>query len=398
MSPPDTIARSPYRGHMPALDGLRGLAIAVVMAFHYYLFDHHVAPLHWLYLGTRGGWLGVDLFFVLSGFLITGILLDQRAAMAPRGELALFRTFYVRRTLRIFPLYYATLAIVFGVLAWTPLFATESFDRLEGEQVWLWLYAVNWVNWWRGELVFVSDVFEANHFWSLAAEEQFYLVWPAVAVLLPRRAFFGTSLVIVLASFAAKAVLGPDEETLMLFRADGLVVGALLATVVRDEGLRPWIERAARPVLAIAICTLAGIAVLRGGLLHDDPWMARVGCSLAAIGCGALVLEAARAPASSALGRALRVPALAFLGRYSYGVYVIHWAFHPLFDRGFFAIAPREPTGIAVIDGLYVTLVKSAFAIGAAVLVHHAFEKRFLAWKDRVAPTRAEPAASIRPG
>lgn len=104
--------RFPYRGHMPALDGLRGIAIVVVMAFHYYLFDHHVAPLHWLFLGTRSGWLGVDLFFVLSGFLITGILLDQRASMAPGGEGALFKTFYVRRTLRIFPLYYATLALV----------------------------------------------------------------------------------------------------------------------------------------------------------------------------------------------------------------------------------------------------------------------------------------------
>jgi hypothetical protein len=67
-----------YRGHMPALDGLRGVAIAVVMAFHYYLFDHHVFPLHWFHQLTRSGWLGVDLFFVLSGFLITGILIDQR--------------------------------------------------------------------------------------------------------------------------------------------------------------------------------------------------------------------------------------------------------------------------------------------------------------------------------
>jgi len=386
--------RFPYRGHMPALDGLRGIAIVVVMAFHYYLFDHHVAPLHWLYLGTRSGWLGVDLFFVLSGFLITGILLDQRATMAPGGAAALFRTFYVRRTLRIFPLYYATLALVFGVLAWTPLMADASFDRLEGEQVWLWLYAVNWVNWWRGELVFVSDVFEANHFWSLAAEEQFYLLWPAVVVFLPRRAFLAASIAIVLATFATKALLGPGEETLHLLRADGLVVGALLAALLRDPVHRSWVERIARPALGVTLLGLLVIAVMRGGLLHDDPWMARAGCSLAVLACAAAVLEAARAPATSITGRVLRLPALSFLGRYSYGLYVLHWAFHPLFDRWFFTLVPREPTGMAALDALYVTLVKSAAALAAAVLVFHAFEKRFLAWKDRFAPSKPGPTTA----
>lgn len=186
---------------------------------------------------------------------------------------------------------------------------------------------MNWVNWWRDELVFVSEVFEANHFWSLAAEEQFYLVWPALVVFLPRRAFLGVSIAL-------------------------------------------------------------------------DPWMARVGCTLAVLGCAAAVLEAARSTDQSLAGRLLRGRALSFLGRYSYGLYVIHWAFHPLFDRFFFAIAPREPTGIAVIDGLYVTLVKSAVALAAAVLVHHAFEQRFLAWKDRFAPAKPAPtpAKLVSPG
>jgi len=75
--------RFPYRGHMPALDGLRGIAIAVVMAFHYYLFDHHVAPLHWLYLGTRSRRLGRDLLSVRSGVPLTAIPLEQPPALAP---------------------------------------------------------------------------------------------------------------------------------------------------------------------------------------------------------------------------------------------------------------------------------------------------------------------------
>jgi peptidoglycan/LPS O-acetylase OafA/YrhL len=353
---------------------------------HYYLFDHHIAPLHWFHQLTRSGWLGVDLFFVLSGFLITGILLDQREKR-PSAR-AFFQTFYVRRTLRIFPLYYATLFVVFGVLAWTPLFHEPSFDALEREQIWLWLYAVNWVNWVRGTLVFVSDSFEANHFWSLAAEEQFYLLWPAIVWALSARTLARVSLGVVAASFLAKALLAPGEEALMLFRADGLVLGALLATQVRDPHAKRYVERLSRPTLALGVLALLVLFVLRDGLLHGDPWMARAGTSLVAVTCAAAVVESVRAPAESLVGRALRARALAFLGRYSYGIYVLHWAFHPLFDRWFFELVPREPTGVAVLDGLFVTLVKSAAAIGAAVAVHRALEAPLLKLKDRFAPNR----------
>jgi peptidoglycan/LPS O-acetylase OafA/YrhL len=382
---------------MPALDGVRGLAIATVMAFHYYLFDHHLAPAHWVYLFTRGGWLGVDLFFVLSGFLITGLLLDQKEGgqkergQEERGAGGFFRTFYVRRTLRIFPLYYAVLLLVFGALAWTPAFDEPSFHALEGEQVWLWLYLVNWVNWARGTLVFVSDSFEANHFWSLAAEEQFYLLWPALVRFVPRRAFPALCGAIVVASFAAKAALGPGEEALMLFRADGLVLGGLVAALVREPDARALVERAALPVVGSTVIALGVLFVIREGLRHDDPWMARVGCSLAAVGAAAGVVAAIRAAPGSAAGRLLRARPLALLGRYSYGIYVLHWAFHPFFERYAMAVIPREPTGVALLDGLWVVAVKSAAAIGAAVLSYHLFEERFLVLKDRLAPSR--PAA-----
>ena len=375
-----------YRGHMPALDGVRGIAIVVVMAFHYYLFDHHFFPLHWFHQVTRSGWLGVDLFFVLSGFLITGILIDQREK-GPSAR-SFFQTFYVRRTLRIFPLYYATLLLVFGVLAFTPLFHEPTFDTLETEQLGLWFYAVNWVNWARGTQVFVSDSFEANHFWSLAAEEQFYLAWPAIVWVLSTRTLSALSLAIVVASFVAKAVIGPGDELLMVFRADGLVLGALLATQVRDPEARRRLEQLSRPVLALGALALLALFVVRGGLLRDDPWMARGGTSLAAVTCAAAVVESVRAPAESLVGRALRARILAFLGRYSYGIYVLHWAFHPLFDRWFFQLVPREPTGVAAIDGFFVTGVKSAAAIGAAVVVHHALEAPLLRLKDRFAPNR----------
>lgn len=375
---------TPYRGHMPTLDGLRGLAIAIVIAFHYYLYDHHFAPAHALYLLTRAGWLGVDLFFVLSGFLITGILLDQKE----RGTEGYFKTFYIRRTLRIFPLYYGVLFLVFGLLRFTPAFDEPSFRALEHEQWGLWLYAVNWVNWHRGTLVFVSDSFEANHFWSLASEEQFYMVWPALVRFVPRRAFTWLSVALIVLSFGAKAVFAPSEEALMLFRMDGLVVGALLATLVRDPQYRAWVERAATPVLLACALTLGALFVWRGGLLHNDVWMARAGCSIAAIGAGAAVIAAVQVPRESPAAKLLCLKPLAFLGRYSYGIYVFHWAFHPLFERYVFTMIPREPTGVALVDGLFVVALKTAAAVLVAVASFHLFEARFLALKDRWAKSK----------
>ena len=99
------------RGHLPALDGLRGVAVLAVLLFHFAHLDRPAGlAQRWLLSATGAGWAGVDLFFVLSGFLITGILLDAR------GSSGYFRTFYLRRVLRIFPLYYAYLAVLFWVV------------------------------------------------------------------------------------------------------------------------------------------------------------------------------------------------------------------------------------------------------------------------------------------
>lgn len=373
-----------YRGHMAGLDGLRGLAILFVLAFHYFTYDHHILPAHLVFLLTRAGWLGVDLFFVLSGFLITGILLDAKAKR-PEGY---FRTFYVRRTLRIFPLYYAVLFLTFGVLAFTPLFDVPSFHELSQRQHWLWLYLTNWVMWWDGGYVFESRVFDATHFWSLAAEEQFYLLWPAVVFVLERRTLLWVSGALLFVTFALKAALAPSELAMMVWRSDALVAGAFLGAAVREPRLRESVERVATPLTVACAVALFVLAIARGGLLHSDPWMARFGVSLFVVFSTALVLVAVRAPAASALGRVLRLRPLTFLGTYSYGIYVLHWAFDALVMQ--YVIEPtltRSPTSIALIDGVLVTIVRASISIGAAWLSFHLFEKHFLAWKDRWAPS-----------
>ncbi len=169
--------------HRPALDGVRGIAILVV-----FLYDCLKLPSGGIVnlLGRKlssAGWTGVDLFFVLSGFLITGILLDSR------GQPGYFRSFFARRSLRIFPLYFTALWVTFVGVPWLAHFwspaapVAQRVAVLSQDQVWFWTYMQNWMFAFRG---IWPDVNYLNHFWSLAVEEQFYLFgrsWSAGQVL-----------------------------------------------------------------------------------------------------------------------------------------------------------------------------------------------------------------------
>ncbi len=180
--------------HVPVLDGLRGLAILLVLLHH---FANVYAPSAWTrnawHRVVGSGWCGVDLFFVLSGFLITGILHDAR-----RGP-GYFRNFYMRRVLRIFPLYYGVLAALF--LAY-PLLAGshQRFAALAEHQPWLWLYAQNFKVILSGDWVPCG----MNHFWSLAVEEQFYLFWPFVVFACRRRTLLHVSVALVVLALAVR--------------------------------------------------------------------------------------------------------------------------------------------------------------------------------------------------
>ena len=181
---------STTRTHLPGLDGLRGTAIIAVLLCHYTL----LMPKDRLLPGLlENGWAGVDLFFVLSGFLITGILFDAR------NRQHFFRNFYLRRILRIFPLYYAFLVILCIVLLM--LHPRDGTQDLWHAQPWLWTYTVN--IWLAHQQTWTAWTDMIGPLWSLSVEEQFYLVWPLVVFSLSQRHLMRVCVVIFVARAAA---------------------------------------------------------------------------------------------------------------------------------------------------------------------------------------------------
>jgi peptidoglycan/LPS O-acetylase OafA/YrhL len=302
--------------HFPTLDGVRGLAVLLVVVYHYVKFlDPHRLGTVILHRATALGWGGVDLFFVLSGFLITGILLDAK------GAGGYFRNFYVRRVLRIFPLYYAVLVVV-ALAGWLRV-TGAGWDTLWACQAYLWLYLSNFGMALTG-FSFNTDWLWLGHFWSLAVEEHFYLVWPAVVLLCSRRWLLRLTLALVvlgaLGRVLARCWLSTDDIYLLTpFRVDGLAAGAFLAVWLRGRPcLAIWVPR------SLLVCCLAALAVvgLWRGSSHNDVVVQGVGYSLLAVASCCLIVEALYPSGWCAL--LLGNAALRFLGRCSYGLYVYH--------------------------------------------------------------------------
>ncbi len=305
---------------MPPLDGLRGIAIILVMLHHFtYLrptsgIDAQIASVVFFF------WTGVDLFFVLSGFLITGILLDTR------GSERYFTNFYARRVLRIFPLYYLVLVLAFVVM---PMFPAVNSVLLGGvdspPRQWpYWFYLTNfliaddgWVHGW-------VDVG-----WSLAIEEQFYLVWPLVIWLCPLRLLPWLCTGIFVAEvFARSFARASDVEVLPIyvitwFRLDGLVIGALLAMALR-RGIMPALDRLAPIVVTVGIAGLVAVMILGGNTWWWNRRMQQFGYSLIAVIAGAMLVSAISRPANSLWPRMLTAGWLRAFGKYSYCLYLIH--------------------------------------------------------------------------
>ena len=377
-------AGRPADRHLPPLDGLRGVAVLLVMAYH---FAGSISVLGLPMvdrLPFRLGWAGVDVFFVLSGFLITSILLDSK------GRPAFFRNFYARRILRICPLYYGGILVVGllrGVMGGDAAWGATDGLFAPGSLFWPMTYLENLALGLHGP----AQTGILSHYWSLAVEEHFYLFWPLIVWACSTRqvavaAGLAVAGAVLLRAYALHA--GGDPAALMgltPLRLDGLALGALASVAARGGApTRPAVQTA-RAILVIAVAALFGIVVGRRTLSQFDPWMWVFGYTLIATATSALILMV-RAPGR--LGSALSHRGLRWFGTYSFGLYV--W--HPilavvLLHSRWAVIAPGQ--GAAAI--LLATGTVIAATLGVAWLSYHAFEKPFLALK-RFFPSGAAPA------
>ena len=370
-------AASDKKAHIPALDGVRGVAVTMVVLVHFFNGFEPVNEFERLVSQVAGhGALGVDLFFVLSGFLITGILIGSK--QRPHY----FKNFYMRRLLRIFPLYYGVLVVIFLGLRWLPFAAGPSMDKMVENQWWAWGYGINL-------LVAKAGVWTPpyiSHFWSLAVEEHFYLVWPLLVFYLSDRGLRLTCWGLIVASTALSVFLEIQHVnelaiyTLTPCRLNGLCSGGLLAVYVRQ---RPLTGRHAWILLGITVMVKALIILVN----HFDPDMHAVLDPFRSLtwttGFLALVLGAVTAPADSWLGRFLTWRAMVSLGKYSYGMYVFH---HFLSTWG------RDHGWLDLIAEALSNHTVGLFAYGGggfvlsvliAMISYHAFEKHFLKLKVR---------------
>jgi peptidoglycan/LPS O-acetylase OafA/YrhL len=298
------------------LDGIRGIAILLVLGAH---FGAPACPPGILQEMFAFGWAGVDLFFVLSGFLITGILLDSK------GKPNYFGRFYLRRVFRIFPIYYAYLLLFFHLL---PLIAQltgrlASFDFGRSGEGWYWMYLSNW-----------RDAAQRNrhlfHFWSLSIEEQFYIVWPAVVYLASiRNLKYICASIAIFSPVLRFAALHYGASIPFLYRAtpfrlEGLALGALLALAAHDVTLHKLIGRLIPWAWPIGAVVLIGVIARSGAYWFTLPMVAFGYASIAVL-CWALVSwGVAESGTRHWFARTLRSTALVRFGKYSYGIYVWH--------------------------------------------------------------------------
>ncbi|HKS26874.1 MAG TPA: acyltransferase [Pyrinomonadaceae bacterium] len=372
ITPATPIVGTPHTGfklgYRPALDGLRGISILLILEHH---SPSHVNRLWFL----PGGFIGVDIFFVLSGFLITTLLVQEWE----QSHAISLKNFYLRRVLRLFPALFLliTLTALYALLAAPP-------DRKAGilfSIVPALFYATNWV------IAFNPDyqITPLGITWSLAIEEQFYIFWPlllslALRLNLGRRrtilflalAVAGVSLLRIWMTLegvsARRMYYGTDT------RADSLLAGCLLSLLLLWGWLpfRPWGARVVKALAALAVLTLAAILIM---MEHTGPLLYLAGFTTISVSVALIILMLFYAPLRPALA-ILNYGPLVWVGKISYGLYLLHWPVRSLMIR----LLPDL--------NIFSDLAYLCLTFIAAALSFYLLERPFLRLKKRF---RAEP-------
>jgi len=387
-------------GHDPRLDGVRGLAVLLVMLFHLTHYGLARSAMDKALTAIPSiGWSGVDPFFVLSGYLITGILLRSKHSST------YFRSFYARRILRIFPLYYTVLVFFLIVIPRLGILSHANdlwYPNAPQEGIWYWLFLSNfraaWLGAWDHQILSIT--------WSLAIEEHFYLIWPFVVWRLSERKLLWTCAGIVIGAFAlrvAMTALGYSDRavyTLTPCRLDTLATGAAIAIVGCRAGGLARLAPAARVALPVAVALFALLCfaiqpdtaapaatadprsyeanVVAALSFLGNPWMQTIGFSLLCLGFGALLVTVATAPRNTWRSRVFQMRWLRELGKYSYALYLLH-LFVGTLVLSFFAPANYPGRFLLVVPIYWVLAIGASY--GVARLTWYAIEAPMLRLK-----------------
>ena len=336
--------------YIPELQGLRGLAVLSVVFYH----CHPRLEGTWVHYASLWGWAGVDLFFVLSGFLITSILLESRS------KEKYFRNFYGRRALRIWPVYVLVLVVVYLNAPW---FVGPSIADAIKTAPWL------------AYIFFVQNLFHLalppsiGPTWSLAIEEQYYFVWAPMVRFLRRPWMLAVMLALALTGSAVLRLTSEQwlTKTHTLIHLDGIALGSLLALGLYTLTLnrRIWLYTG----LAAMVFGFWATATIAGGTAFLDS-------ALALAFAGAVLAAIASTGARNPINATLRRGPLAFYGRISYGLYMIHIMIFIYF--GWFD-ARMDRNGIP--GNLAVVVFRFAASTAAATALWYGFESQILKLK-----------------
>lgn len=355
----DNTRLGPDRNRVPALDGIRAVAVTAVLISHF-VSDGNVLNRH-----VQWGRIGVLMFFVLSGFLITGILLEYRDQQIKgiATKSTCFRVFYARRILRISPIYYIA---ILGLLV-------AGYPPVTRNPMWLLTYSMNI------SIAFFHGVYgNASHLWSLCVEEQFYLVWPALIMLVSARYLHRLIIFMILGGVAYRLIgslsgLSWTATAYMLPGClDSLGVGALLALYRHD----PSTYHRSRMML-MRIGLLFGLPLLIGLQIlwayqvraKTNPLYATL-IDLAASLTFVVLIDVAANNSRSIVSRILSLPPAQYMGRISYGIYLYHFFLIPYVPRLLRRFGLEPPT-----SGRTRFILYSAIAIIIAAVSWHVIER-----------------------
>jgi peptidoglycan/LPS O-acetylase OafA/YrhL len=348
---------------MPQLDALRTIAVLLVIVSHW--FSHQ----HFLNRYTSNGILGVTLFFVLSGFLITGILLKNKNSIDQGGSVkSAYKTFYIRRSLRIFPIYYLLLVIL--IILNIPV-VYEGFN-------WHLLYLSNFYFWIKGE--FAGNL---SHFWSLAVEEQFYLFWPTVIFFVPRKKLVATFFLCIIGSTLFRIFLfSPPNHMgrfLMPASLDSFCIGALLA--YGQQYSKHWYQWLLNKA-AVLITAVAGLYIAYS-VLHpkldfpsNDYFFLSFYFLLISVLFGLVIMKCSVGIRNKFLAPVLNNKVLIFLGKISYGLYLYH-NFIPYFYN------IKVPEVLSPVSIYIAQFARLLVLVGVSSLSWYLIERPLLKLKER---------------